>query len=102
MWRWLSSVTPLGYAFEALLINEFSDTNGERPYRIEGSVSLALVLGTAGGVVRSPRARVLLSSLGCVCFEFCQWNIFDCRGRSFVSFRSWGGETESCVEAVPP
>ncbi|CAM9471474.1 unnamed protein product, partial [Hapterophycus canaliculatus] len=36
-WRWLSSVTPLGYAFEALLINEFSDADGQRPYRIEGS-----------------------------------------------------------------
>ncbi|CAN0134673.1 unnamed protein product, partial [Ectocarpus sp. 4 AP-2014] len=36
-WRWLNSVTPLGYAFEALLINEFSDADGRRPYRIEGS-----------------------------------------------------------------
>ncbi|CAN0036339.1 unnamed protein product, partial [Choristocarpus tenellus] len=36
-WRWLSNVTPLGYAFEALLINEFSDPDGTRPYRIEGS-----------------------------------------------------------------
>lgn len=39
VWRWLSSVTPLGYAFESLLINEFSDADGSRPYRIEGSVS---------------------------------------------------------------
>lgn len=38
-WRWLSSVTPIGYAFEALLINEFSDADGTRPYRIEASVS---------------------------------------------------------------
>lgn len=39
-WRWLSSITPLGYAFEALLINEFSDAEGIRPYVIEGSVSV--------------------------------------------------------------
>lgn len=38
-WRWLSSVCPIGYAFEALLINEFSDEDGIRPYIIEGSVS---------------------------------------------------------------
>lgn len=60
VWRWLSSVTPLGYAFEALLINEFSDTNGERPYRIEGSVSL---FAFAGGSVpiRSAKPRVPFS-----------------------------------------
>ena len=44
VWRWLSSVTPLGYAFEALLINEFSDADGTKPYVIEGSVSRIAVV----------------------------------------------------------
>jgi ABC-type multidrug transport system ATPase subunit len=37
VWRWVGELTPVGHAFEALLINEFSDPLSERPYRIEGS-----------------------------------------------------------------
>lgn len=82
VWRWLSSVTPLGYAFEALLINEFSDTNGERPYRIEGSVSLLDLLEKFGNtahvlsflltfllvvvVAVCPVARLCVARKGCI------------------------------------
>ncbi|CAN0524088.1 unnamed protein product, partial [Scytosiphon promiscuus] len=37
-WEWLSNVTPLGYAYESLLINEFNDPLGERPYTIGAEV----------------------------------------------------------------
>lgn len=39
----MSDVTPLGYAYEALLINEFHDPTGARPYSIQGSVSVIII-----------------------------------------------------------
>lgn len=45
-WEWLSDVTPLGYAFESLLVNEFNDPLSERPYVIEGSVSAVNMRGS--------------------------------------------------------
>lgn len=37
--RWLTNVTPVGFAFESLLANEFNDPLGARPYTIKGDVS---------------------------------------------------------------
>ncbi|CAM9125191.1 unnamed protein product [Ectocarpus sp. 6 AP-2014] len=33
-WQWLSKVTPLGHAYESLLVNEFNDPFGARTYTI--------------------------------------------------------------------
>ncbi|CAM9624413.1 unnamed protein product, partial [Chrysoparadoxa australica] len=52
----LASFTPLGYSFEALLINEFSDKAGTRPFIIEGrhcSPDLPLVMPLGPEILRA-------------------------------------------------